>query len=170
MGKKSKKDGIYAYVGFLWWLSNKESACQCRRTELYPGAWKDPLEKEMATHSSLFALKIPWTERPGGLQFIGLQTVGHDRATKHSTSQSIAYSFCHTAETNKTLGSNYPPIKKKKLKGIPSSLQNRQGGEESVSYGIRMGTRTAWNTKTERNINIKGTIIRMMKTMLGTLY
>ena len=139
-------------------------------TWVQPLGLEDPLEEGMTTHSSILAWRIPWTERPGGLQFIGLQTVGHDRATKHSTSQSIAYSFCHTAETNKTLGSNYPPIKKKKLKGIPSSLQNRQGGEESVSYGIRMGTRTAWNTKTERNINIKGTIIRMMKTMLGTLY
>ena len=39
---------------------------------------KDPLEKEMATHSSTLAWKIPWTEEPGGLQFIGLQRVGHD--------------------------------------------------------------------------------------------
>ena len=34
----------------------------------------------MATHSSIFAWKIPWTVEPGGLQFIGLQRVGHDRA------------------------------------------------------------------------------------------
>ena len=46
MGKKSKKEGIYAYVGFLWWLSDKESACQCRRTELYPGAWKIPWRRK----------------------------------------------------------------------------------------------------------------------------
>ena len=39
---------------------------------------KDPLEKEMATHSSILAWKIPWTEEPGGLQSMGLQTVGHD--------------------------------------------------------------------------------------------
>ena len=83
-------------------------------TWVQPLGLEDPLEEGMTTHSSILAWRIPWTERPGGLQFIGLQTVGHDRATKHSTSQSIAYSFCHTAETNKTLGSNYPPIKKKK--------------------------------------------------------
>ena len=34
---------------------------------------EDPLEKEMATHSSILAWKIPWTEEPGGLQFMGLQ-------------------------------------------------------------------------------------------------
>ena len=38
----------------------------------------DPLEKAMATHSSILAWKIPWTEEPGGLQFMGLQRVGHD--------------------------------------------------------------------------------------------
>ena len=40
--------------------------------------WKDPLEKEMATHSSTLAWKIPWTEEPGRLQSMGLQRVGHD--------------------------------------------------------------------------------------------
>ena len=36
----------------------------------------------MATHSSILAWEIPWTEEPGGLQFIGLQKVGHNLATK----------------------------------------------------------------------------------------
>ena len=39
---------------------------------------EDPLEKEMATHSSILAWRIPWTEEPGGLQSTGLQRVGHD--------------------------------------------------------------------------------------------
>ena len=39
---------------------------------------KDPLEKEMAHHSSILAWKIPWTEEPGGLQSTGLQRVGND--------------------------------------------------------------------------------------------
>ena len=39
---------------------------------------EDPLEKEMAIHSSTIAWKIPWTEEPGRLQSIGLQRVGHD--------------------------------------------------------------------------------------------
>ena len=40
--------------------------------------WEDLLEKEMATHSSILAWKIPWTEEPGRLQFRGSQRVGHD--------------------------------------------------------------------------------------------
>ena len=40
--------------------------------------WEDPLEKEMAIHSSTIAWKIPWTEEPGGLQSMGSQRVGHD--------------------------------------------------------------------------------------------
>ena len=39
---------------------------------------EDPLEKGMATHSSILAWRIPWTENPGGLQSLGLQSVGHD--------------------------------------------------------------------------------------------
>ena len=39
---------------------------------------EDPLEKEMATHSSILAWKIPWMEEPGVLQFMGSQRVGHD--------------------------------------------------------------------------------------------
>ena len=40
--------------------------------------WEDTLEKEMATHSSLLAWKIPWTQEPGGLQSMGLLGVGHN--------------------------------------------------------------------------------------------
>ena len=39
---------------------------------------EDPLEKEMATHSSILAWRIPWTEEPGRLQSIGSQRVGHN--------------------------------------------------------------------------------------------
>ena len=39
---------------------------------------EDPLEKEMATHSSILAWEIPRTEEPGGLQYMGSQRVGHD--------------------------------------------------------------------------------------------
>ena len=44
---------------------------------------EDPLEKEMATHSSILAWEIPWTEEPGGLQSMGLQKVGHKGATEY---------------------------------------------------------------------------------------
>ena len=40
--------------------------------------WEDPLEEEMATHSSTLAWRIPWTEEPGEIQSMGSQGVGHD--------------------------------------------------------------------------------------------
>ena len=52
-----------------------------------PG-WEDPLEKEMVTHSNIFAWKIPWTEEPGRLQSMRTQRVGHDLATEE---QQVSY-------------------------------------------------------------------------------
>ena len=49
-----------------------------RETWVRSLGWEDPLEKEMATHSSTLACKIPWTEEPGRLQSMGSQRVGHD--------------------------------------------------------------------------------------------
>ena len=48
--------------------------------------WEDPLEKGMATYSSILAWRIPWTEEPNGLQSTELQRVRHDEATDTSTS------------------------------------------------------------------------------------
>ena len=45
---------------------------------------EDPLEEEMATHSSILIWEIPWTEKPGGLQSMGLQRAGHDLMTEHT--------------------------------------------------------------------------------------
>ena len=49
-----------------------------QETQVRSLGWEDPLEKEMATHSSIFAWRIPRTEEPEGLQSTGLQRVGHD--------------------------------------------------------------------------------------------
>ena len=54
--------------------------------------WEDPLEEEMATHSSILAGIIPWTEKPGGLQSMGSQRVRHNGVTEHAL---LKYSFCH---------------------------------------------------------------------------
>ena len=51
--------------------------------------WEDPLEKGMATHSSILAWRILWTEEPGKLQSMGSQRLGHNWATKHSTAYSV---------------------------------------------------------------------------------
>ena len=64
-----------------------------QRLKRLPAVWEtwvqflgreDILEKEMATHSSILAWRIPWTKEPGGLQFTGSQRVGHDWATSLS--------------------------------------------------------------------------------------
>ena len=49
-----------------------------QETWVQPLAQENPLEKEMATHSSTLAWKIPWTEEPGRLQSMGSQRVGHN--------------------------------------------------------------------------------------------
>ena len=49
-----------------------------RETQVRSLGWEDPLEKEMATHSSTHAWRIPWTEEPGRLQSTGSQRVRHD--------------------------------------------------------------------------------------------
>ena len=53
-----------------------------QETRVWSLGREDPLEKEMATHSSTLAWKIPWTEEPGRLQSMGSQRVGHDWATE----------------------------------------------------------------------------------------
>ena len=55
-----------------------------QETQVPSLGWEDPLEKEMAIHSSTAAWKIPWTEEPGRLQSMGSQRVGHDWATSLS--------------------------------------------------------------------------------------
>ena len=55
----------------------KESACNAGDLGLIPGS-EDALEEGMATHSSIPAWRMPWTEEAGGLQSMGLQVVGHD--------------------------------------------------------------------------------------------
>ena len=49
-----------------------------QETRVRPLGWEDPLEKEMAAHSSILAWKIPWAEEAGGLQPLGSQRVRHD--------------------------------------------------------------------------------------------
>ena len=72
-------------LGLPRWLGGKEPSCQykwCRRW-VWSLDWEDPLEKEMATHSSILACRIPWTEESGGLQTMGSQRVWQDWACTH---------------------------------------------------------------------------------------
>ena len=56
-----------------------------QETWVWSLGWEDPLEKQMATHSSILAWKISWTEKPGGLQSMGSQRVENDWATNTYT-------------------------------------------------------------------------------------
>ena len=60
------------------WLSGN---LPCRIVGSIPGS-EDPLEKVMATQTSILSWEVPWTEEPGGLQSMGLQRAGHDLATE----------------------------------------------------------------------------------------
>ena len=68
-----------------WWWTGKPGMLQSMGSERVGHGWvtklnwEDPVEKEMGSHSSILAWRIPWTEEPGGLQSMGLQRVGHDR-------------------------------------------------------------------------------------------
>ena len=82
---------ILGAVGFLPPLSWDSLVAQMvkslpamREIWLQSKGREDPLEKEIATHSSVLAWKIPWMEESGGLQSIGSPRVGHDRATSLS--------------------------------------------------------------------------------------
>ena len=51
--------------------------------------WEDPLEEEMATHSSILDWEIPWTGEPGGLGSMGLQRVGHNLVTNNKSNKIV---------------------------------------------------------------------------------
>ena len=60
-----------------------------QETRIQSLGWEVPLEKGMAIHSSILAWRIPWTEKPGGLQSMGSQRVRHNRVTNTHTSNWI---------------------------------------------------------------------------------
>ena len=79
--------GVLIVFVFVYLYFPNPSSLVAQRLKCLPAMWEtrvrslgleDPLEKEMATHSSILAWIIPWTEEPGGPQFTGLQRVRHD--------------------------------------------------------------------------------------------
>ena len=94
------KPGMLQSMGSQWVGHNQETELNwtkpmVQRLKHLPtmretGVWslhqEDPLEKDMATHSSMLLWRIPWTEEPGGLQSMGSQRVGHDWATEQQLS------------------------------------------------------------------------------------
>ena len=72
---------IHVCIGLPWWFSDKESTCN-QEMGVRSLAQEDPLEKEMAAHSSILAWEIAWTEEPGALQSTESQRVSYDLATE----------------------------------------------------------------------------------------
>ena len=67
----------HIYIGFPGGSDGKEFIV-VQETQVQFLGQEDPLDKEMATHSSTLAWKIPWTEKPGRLPSMGSQRIGHD--------------------------------------------------------------------------------------------
>ena len=61
---------------------------------------EDPLEEEMATHSRILAWRIPWTEEPGGLWFIGSKRIGHDCADKRVQTLRLSWEGGHLSSAS----------------------------------------------------------------------
>ena len=74
---------VYNLASLMAQMVKRLSAVQ--ETWVWSLGWENPLEKEMATHSSTLAWKIPWTEEPGRLQSVGSQGVRHDWVTNTFT-------------------------------------------------------------------------------------
>ena len=64
------------------WIKNLPARQETQNTWVHSLGQEDPLEEEMATHSSILAWEIPWIEESGGLQSIGVVRAGHDLDTK----------------------------------------------------------------------------------------
>ena len=79
-----ERSGMGFLLGFPGGSDGKSVCLQCGRPGFDSWGQEDPLEKEMAIHSSTLSWKIPWTEKPGRLQSMGSQRVGHDWATSLS--------------------------------------------------------------------------------------
>ena len=80
----TEEPGIRASL-VVQWVKNPPAMQETQETRRFDSRVKeDPLEKGMATYSSILAWKIPWTEEPGGLQSKGSQRIGHNWATKHT--------------------------------------------------------------------------------------
>ena len=73
----------YSWASLVAQLVSNPPAKQ--ETWVWSLGWEDPLEKEMTTHSSILAWRIPWTEKPGRLHPMGSQRVGHDWITNTFT-------------------------------------------------------------------------------------
>ena len=69
---------MFGLSRWCYWSRTRLPTQETEETWVPSLGQEDPLEKDIATHSSILAWRVPWTWEPGGLQFIGSQRVGHD--------------------------------------------------------------------------------------------
>ena len=94
-----KKCGLFLYLFIHWYFyltsnilhiwglpgaSAVKNPHEMQETQVLSLSWDDPLEEELATHSSILASKISWTEQPGEIESIELQRVRHNWVTEHT--------------------------------------------------------------------------------------
>ena len=129
--------------------------------------WEGLLEEGMATHSSILAWEIPWTEEPGGLQSMGFRRVGHDRVTehKHAHTHTHVWMFVQVvspdsggAEVSKPM--SVPWMQSFLYLGSARETSGEKGGKTildlSVSYNGRW-TNNYFKMKSFKNEYIHGT-------------
>ena len=109
-----------------------------RETWVRSLGWEDPLEKGMATHSSILAWRIPWSEKPGRLQSMGSQRVGHNWVT-------LSLSLTHTH--TRTQDANTISIKQRSLKTDMHPGENTDSVLDTLNF--------KWFQKSQRVITSK---------------
>ena len=105
---------------------------------------EDPLEKEMATHSSIPDWKIPWTEEPGGLQSMGMQRVGHDWETN---------TWIHYANLNKAVTKQQTVYDSTCMKHLIKFIEtdSRIGVYQGLVRGKNMGLSNRYRISVSHN-------------------
>ena len=131
-------------ICFLSATSGKEPARQCRRLRHGFDPWirMIPLEEDMATHSSILAWGVPWTEKTGGQQSIGSQRAGHDWSK-------LAHMTPPMAECGKELKSLLMKMKEESEKvGLKLYIQKTKimASGPITSWQIDGETRKQWDT------------------------
>ena len=107
-----------------------------REIQVQTLGWEDLLEKEVATHSSILAWKIPWTEEPGKLHFMGSLRVGHDWATFLSfplLSSAGKESACNVGDLGLTPGLERSPGEGK---GYPLQYSGLENSIHCIVHGV----------------------------------
>ena len=114
-----------------------------RETRVKSLGWEDPLEKKMATHSSTLAWKIPWMEKPGRLQSVGSQRVGHDWVTSLSLIPIRVVTNAKECSNYHTIAliSHASKVTLKILQARPQEYVNRELPDVQAGFRKGRGTR-----------------------------